>query len=244
MATGQYTGVGGVARKVKNDYIGIANVARKVKNGYIGVGGVARKFFSGLDTNLTIGEARNAGYWSNSAYMGRWLYDEDEEEGDTWVSFVNGNVRSLWDSNTITDGGTYDSLRYHFLGYYSNASTPDLSKYAFAFFCPTKNHADALAECIKNRYTKIRFGLAHWNDDGEDSLVNSGTYDRTIISVNSLGLCSDIKYKIPYTNSESYDFSTNSKYSSLYVVEILTDEYLCCYWGRPSWKFYFHVRFS
>lgn len=50
MATGQYTGVSGVARKVKNDYIGIGNVARKVKNGYIGVGGVARKFYqNGVD---------------------------------------------------------------------------------------------------------------------------------------------------------------------------------------------------
>lgn len=45
---GQYFGVGGVARKVKNQYIGVASVARKIKYGFIGVGGVARKFFAGL----------------------------------------------------------------------------------------------------------------------------------------------------------------------------------------------------
>lgn len=47
MAAAQYTGVNGVARKVKNQYIGVANVARKVKNGFVGVGGVARKCYAG-----------------------------------------------------------------------------------------------------------------------------------------------------------------------------------------------------
>lgn len=47
MAKGAYSGVGGVARKVKTPYVGVANVARKVKNGYVGVGGVARQFYSG-----------------------------------------------------------------------------------------------------------------------------------------------------------------------------------------------------
>ena len=45
MATGQWTGVGGVARKVKNEDISVGNVAREVKNGYIGVGSVARLFY-------------------------------------------------------------------------------------------------------------------------------------------------------------------------------------------------------
>lgn len=45
---GQYIGVSGVARKVKNQYIGVAGVARKIKKGYIGVSSVARIFFSGL----------------------------------------------------------------------------------------------------------------------------------------------------------------------------------------------------
>lgn len=48
MATGQYVGVNGVARKGKAAYIGVGGVARKVGKGYIGVGGVARQFLSGL----------------------------------------------------------------------------------------------------------------------------------------------------------------------------------------------------
>lgn len=47
MAANQYTGVGGVARKIKAQYIGVNGVARKVKNGFVGVGGVARRCWSG-----------------------------------------------------------------------------------------------------------------------------------------------------------------------------------------------------
>ena len=49
MATGIYTGVDGVARKVKTPYRGVDGVARKVKTSYIGVDGVARKCFSGVE---------------------------------------------------------------------------------------------------------------------------------------------------------------------------------------------------
>lgn len=45
MATGQYIGVNGVARKVTTPYIGVEGVARKVAAGYVGVSGVARKYF-------------------------------------------------------------------------------------------------------------------------------------------------------------------------------------------------------
>ena len=45
MATGQYIGVNGVARKVTAPYIGVNGVARNVKSGYVGVDGVARLFF-------------------------------------------------------------------------------------------------------------------------------------------------------------------------------------------------------
>ena len=47
MAKTIYTGIAGVARKVKQPYVGVAGVARKVKAGYLGVGGVARQFFAG-----------------------------------------------------------------------------------------------------------------------------------------------------------------------------------------------------
>ena len=46
MATGQYIGINGVARKVTAPYIGVNGVARNVKSGYVGVNGVARLFFA------------------------------------------------------------------------------------------------------------------------------------------------------------------------------------------------------
>lgn len=45
MAKGQYVGVGGAARRVKQIYVGASSVARKAKSGYEGVSGVARRFF-------------------------------------------------------------------------------------------------------------------------------------------------------------------------------------------------------
>ncbi len=43
----QYIGVGGIARKVKNEYVGVNGIARKTKAGYVGVNGIARKFYPG-----------------------------------------------------------------------------------------------------------------------------------------------------------------------------------------------------
>lgn len=48
MAKGQWVGVNGVARKVKNKYVGVGGVARKVKAGWVGVAGVARQYFGGI----------------------------------------------------------------------------------------------------------------------------------------------------------------------------------------------------
>ena len=47
MATGVYSGVSDVARKVKKLYFGSAGIAKQVKKGYIGVNGLARLFYSG-----------------------------------------------------------------------------------------------------------------------------------------------------------------------------------------------------
>lgn len=46
MATKVYTGVSGVAQRVRKIYIGVNGVAQKVRKGYIGVAGVARQFFA------------------------------------------------------------------------------------------------------------------------------------------------------------------------------------------------------
>lgn len=47
MATGVYSGISSVARKVKKLYFGSAGIAKQVKKGYIGVNGLARLFYSG-----------------------------------------------------------------------------------------------------------------------------------------------------------------------------------------------------
>ena len=44
---GQFIGVGGVCRKVKDQFMGVAGVARKVKRAYVGVGGVTRSCYAG-----------------------------------------------------------------------------------------------------------------------------------------------------------------------------------------------------
>ena len=54
MATGQYIGVNGVARKVVSPYVGVEGVARNVKNGYVGVDGVARLFFAPERGNVVL----------------------------------------------------------------------------------------------------------------------------------------------------------------------------------------------
>lgn len=47
---GEYTGVNGVARKVKAQDVGISGIARKVAKGFVGVNGVARQFFAAKPT--------------------------------------------------------------------------------------------------------------------------------------------------------------------------------------------------
>ena len=54
MATGQYIGVNGVARKVVSPYVGVDGVARNVKSGYVGVNGVARLFFAPESGNVVL----------------------------------------------------------------------------------------------------------------------------------------------------------------------------------------------
>lgn len=46
MATGVYSGISSVARKVKKLYFGSAGIAKQVKKGYIGVNGIAHLFYT------------------------------------------------------------------------------------------------------------------------------------------------------------------------------------------------------
>lgn len=45
---GEYTGVNGVARKVKAQDVGISGIARKVAKGFVGVANVARRYFQSV----------------------------------------------------------------------------------------------------------------------------------------------------------------------------------------------------
>ena len=218
----------------------MGGVARIVKNGYIGVNGVARQFYSGLDETLSIQDSKSAGYWQSFAYYARWLYNEDQEDGNTSYGFVQDlhvGDSSYGGYDAIRYGGTFYSMSNDTLKYSSQRSYP--SKYACAFFCPTKEHADAMVKCIQNNYTKIAYSLCDW-----DTLGLVTPKFKTISSVNNLGKCSDIGYKIYYTATGYYNFSTDNGFKDKYVVEILTSEYLYCDFERPNWSFFQLVVFS
>ena len=117
MAKGQYVGVNGVARKVKQPYIGINNVARKVKTAYIGVNNVARECFSGGETWLL-----HESY--DSKQMEAWIDEYGEYDGvykylGVTINFTCPSGVEVFDS-TLSDGdGDYcicydfNELRFH-----------------------------------------------------------------------------------------------------------------------------------
>lgn len=90
---GQYIGIGGVARKVKNQYFGVANVARKVKSGFIGVGGVARKFYSAIVSPLAImtdgTPDSSKGMWSASDII------SNNDASDDGTTATTSNITQL-----------------------------------------------------------------------------------------------------------------------------------------------------
>ena len=243
-------GVGGVVKKVSKVPASIGGVVKEMKKGVCGVGGVVKEFWTALDTDLTILGAYQAGYWTRAATFGHWFYDEDAEEdgGDSYycqfIDMMNSNM-SQYGTGYVGDGGSYSSMSSHFLAYQTYRRTTSYlpTKFAFAFFCPTKDHADALAECIKNRYTKLSSGIEAWGTN--ENTISSTHSTINITSVTSLGLCSDIGYKMYYANTNYYDFANNSTYSPLYVVEVITDDNL--YFGRDTdlnSKFSFYAKFS
>lgn len=245
-------GVGGVVKKVSKVPASIGGVVKEMKKGVCGVGGVVKEFWTALDTDLTILEAHQAGYWTRAATFGNWTYDKDPEEdgGDSYfcqfIDMMNSNM-SQYGTGYVGDGGSYGGMDNHFLAYqtYRDTTKYNPTKFAFAFFCPTKDHADALAECIKNRYTKLSSGIELWNTN--ENTISNAQSTRNITSVTSLGLCSDIAYKMYYTSGPTgyYNFANDSYYSPKYVVEVVIDNYLN--FDRDtdgSWKFSFYVKFS
>ena len=96
MAKGQYVGVGGAARKVKQIYVGASSVARKAKSGYVGVSGVARRFFqSGYTWKRS---AVNYGV-SETKIFQKSCFDYDYPYSGV-VSYYNGRVGNLKGTTT------------------------------------------------------------------------------------------------------------------------------------------------
>lgn len=95
MAANQYTGVGGVARKVKAQYIGVNGVARKVKNGFVGVNGVARRCFAGAEP-VTVRGSNVKPDDSGDVYYGQTVPEWSQVTG--WVQFHGVRCDVVWAS--------------------------------------------------------------------------------------------------------------------------------------------------
>lgn len=117
---GQFIGVNGVARKVKNQFIGVNGVARKVKNGFIGVNGVARKCYGGGLITVS-GSGLNYGQtipnWSRvtgTVTIGgscKFYYGNGQKMGELWPDSITLSIDTSGSPND-TWFGPYDSRVY------------------------------------------------------------------------------------------------------------------------------------
>ena len=112
---GQYIGVSGVARKVKNQMVGVSGVARKVKTGYVGVSGVARKHYNNSVTLTVTGTMAQGAYGVeiDGTYYGAGTYKV--AYGSTLVchmfsSGVNSQVyvNDVWCYQSYAQNDTYN----------------------------------------------------------------------------------------------------------------------------------------
>ena len=113
MATGQWTGIGGVARKVKNEDISVGNVAREVKNGYLGVGNVARLFYqkagvTDITNIVSVSTIFSSDYGYDKSHTPKWVsldsertlylryrHDTDSDSIYAWVIRNTGSTVSI-----------------------------------------------------------------------------------------------------------------------------------------------------
>lgn len=123
MATGQYIGVNGVARKVVSPYIGVNGVARNVKSGYVGVDGVARLFFapeSGGAVVLEVEKITSDTYANETTYTAEEfiLLDIYPKTGGT----VNVTYGGLTKTITDTSGAAEPNAQRVFFGTFNGVS--------------------------------------------------------------------------------------------------------------------------
>lgn len=127
MATAQYTGIGGVARKVKSKYIGVAGVARNIVSSYIGVGNVARQYFSSKKYATFTDSSGNVTKYPIE--VGQLIVLTDSGSFTTEQQFyanvlvlgsgfngINGYSASPLDPTGYASGGSYGSGGYALLG--------------------------------------------------------------------------------------------------------------------------------
>lgn len=162
MATGQYIGVNGVARKVVSPYIGVEGVARNVKNGYVGVDGVARLFFapeSGGPVILEVEKIVSNTYANETTYTAEEfiLLDIYPKTGGT----VNVTYGGLTKTITDTSGAEKPNAQQVFFGTFNgvtdSVATPsrgtltiegDYNAFAVGSFSLSKLDNSATCPCI------------------------------------------------------------------------------------------------
>ena len=219
MATGQYIGVNGVARKVTSPYIGVNGVARNVKSGYVGVDGVARLFFapeSGEPVILEVEKVTANTYANQTSYTAEEfiLLDIYPKPGGT-VNVTYGGL-----TKTITDT--------------SGAEEPNAQKVFFGTF---NGVTDSVATpssgelTIKGDYTAFATGIYTVNEKIKSEACGciKGVSNFGTIETLSKGMfrnCDSLTDMILVDNTKSipeYTFSGCDGFTSIVVPEGITD---------------------
>lgn len=137
MATGIYTGVDGVARKVKTPYVGVDGVARKVTTAYRGVDGVARKCYSGTATPEA--DTLDGCSWANiSEVSASGQASNFWSVGDSKAVLVKGMVGTLSVNAT---------LYVYIIGFDHNGATNSIDFGTFK-----TSATDSKTVCLRDKY--------------------------------------------------------------------------------------------
>ena len=129
MATGQYVGVNGVARKVTSPYVGVNGVARNVKSGYVGVDGVARLFFapeSGGAVVLEVAKITGDTYANDTTYTAEEfiLLDIYPKTGGTVSVTYGGLTKTIMDTSGAAEPNAQRVYFGTFNGVSDSVATP------------------------------------------------------------------------------------------------------------------------
>ena len=129
MATGQYIGVNGVARKVTAPYVGVNGVARRVTSGYVGVNGVARLFFApdnGIPVILEVEKVTSDTYANETTYTAEEfiLLDIYPKTGGTVNVTYGGLTKTITDTSGSEEPNAQQVFFGTFNGVTDNVATP------------------------------------------------------------------------------------------------------------------------